>query len=219
MSDAADKTEKIAEEARESFDLGGFLRGATRVMDTVTVYTDEQAGNALGGHEIVQEDGPGGARVPKVRSWGLKGEYNKLTRTPEEKKKNAKRIREVEKEVAALLERIEESALTFELHSIPTAISKSARRNARKELEITGKGVPEALSDEFAEELSSQYLALSAGKVTRGDGKQLPKLSVEEARDLADYLPRSEHIKLLNAVNDVLFASHISTAAVENPDF
>ena len=219
MSNAEDNATQIADDARKEFDLGAFLRGSSRVVETVTVYPDEVAGNRLGGHEVVRETAENGAQIPKIRSWGLKGEYSSLSRTPEDKKNNAKRLKAIEKECAEVLEQLEESSLTLELHSIPTALSKGARRAARSALDITEKGIPDSMADSFVEEISAQYLALSCGKVTRGDGAELPKLTIEGARDLADYLPRSEHGKLLEKVNDVLFASHISTAAVEDADF
>ena len=212
--------QKIANEARDTFDLGEFLQTQLpRVVNKVTVYTDEAAGDELGGHEMVQESLANGVQVPRLRTWGLKGEYAELTATEAARKENAPRVAEIEERVAELRKRLNDTSLTFELHSIPTSIRKDARRKARKELGISSKGVPADLEDDFSEEISAQYLAASCGGVTRGDGATISKLTVEDARNLIATLPLTEQSRLLDTVSETLFATHISQSAVEDADF
>lgn len=219
MSDIENEIESVVEEARETFELGNFLRGRSQRVKQIKLYTDEELGARLGGYEVTKKIGPSGLPIPDVRAWGLKGEYADLSLNDELKKKNAKRLKAIEKEVAAILEELDETSLTLELRSVPKVIKKDAHRAAKKALDITGKNIPEALEEEYSDEYDAQILERVVTKVTRGDGAVQHSFTAQDARELQDFLPESEYARLSDAIVELLFRTQISAKAVEDADF
>ena len=229
--------EALAEEAKGSFDLGGLLKGQPNLAKTkkVTLYLDQDAGEAVGGFDI-ETDALG--RETKTR-WGLVGEIdtaveqvnliNAVLGEDDEKIEEAgidsetaqtyiskrdelyaeiKRLQDVLK---PLHEQLEASALDLEIHYLPPIITKSAREAARKHLGLkkVDPGTPE-FSDYIAE-FNAQILSRACKSITqRSTGQTNASLSVEEAREMYEYLPTSEQNRLDAAVNEIVFKAKIA---------
>ncbi len=220
--------EAIANDARESFDLGDFLRGRSVRTKTVRVFTDEVTAEERGGFEriyrIVNE-----TRIPDVRSWGLvkdmaeaqaeyEGVENKSTKAGRTLKA---KIDSIEAEIRALTEKLLETALEIELRAVPDRIKKDAYRAARKALGIRGKnGVTADNAIELEDENAAQILQRTVVSITKygTDDKNLG-VSIEGARDLKGLLPDSEWDKVKEALDELLFRKVIADQVAEDLDF
>ncbi|MDF2506260.1 MAG: hypothetical protein K0Q52_119 [Microbacterium sp.] len=220
-TDIPAEIQQIADNARDSFDLGTRLRGRSKRTKKVRVFTDEVTGERLGGHEMVEEINHLGLRMTKPRVWGLMGDIIKLQATPKSAEENAEQIAEMKKEVGALARTLEESALDIELRAIPRVVKKDAHRAAREALGISEKISPDhARYDDYVDEHDAQILVRTVVSIFDAEDDQLRKgITVENARALKELLPEWEYAKISRALNELLWQNSIAEKAVEDADF
>lgn len=225
MTDEPD-IQQIADDARETFDLGDFLRGRSQRTRSVRVFTDEVIAEQRGGVEPATRILSNGMEVPDIRSWGkvgelaeIQGAYDALeSKSTKEARAMKARITEVTDEIRVLTEALLKTALDIELHSVPPEIVKDAKRAAKKHLGIKSKGYDFDDDDQF-EEYYAQLFSRTISSITKHGTSSTTPHSVENTRILKGYLPTSEYNKLISQLNELLFQSSIATAAVEEPDF
>ena len=220
--------QEIVNTARETFDLGDFLRGRSIRTKTQRVFTDEVTGEKIGGYEKSVRQNEDGFPVPYLRSWGLVADLAKVQdeienhdgpKTAKAYKDLKAREKSITDEIRALTEVLLETALDIELQAIPTLIKKDAWRAAKKALGINGK-VPEAMEAEIYDEHVAQILARSVVSVTKhGTGEKNEGISIEGARSLRGLLPDSEWDKLENTMNELIAHRAIGEQAVADVDF
>lgn len=216
-----DEAQQIAQQARDEFDLGAMLRGRSRRSKTVRVYTDEAAGERLGGIQVETVTDQFGLESQVPRAWGIVKEIIDLSATKEDEKKNAKAIKALKEEAAVIQARLEESALDIELQSLPPIIKDDAVRAARKELGINEKVTHNhSRYEEYAAEYDAQILQRTAVSVTEvATGAVNRGISIETARSIKGLLPEYEWAKIYEAHVELLWQNAISAKAVEDPDF
>ncbi len=226
---SAEEVEQAFEEARESFDLGDFLRGRSVRTKTVRVFTDEVTAEQRGGYEQWVETLANGLTVPRVRSWGLVKDLaeartaleaieNKNTKAGKQAKA---KVDEITAEIRTLTEKLLESALDIELRSVPDEIKKGAYRAARKHLGIRGKnGITEDNALELEDENAAQILVRTVVSITKhATGEKNEGVRPESARALKGQLPDSEWDKVKDALDELLFRKVISDKVAEDLDF
>lgn len=232
--------ETIQDEARDEYDMRARLAKSNRRHKRVTVYTDEVLGEELG--SAVDEtyfDGIDSLKTGRRIRKGLIGELDalkeraaatlaKLEDAPDgedegpaaEAKQIETEITALNKKISALLKKLEKSAMTFNLHSVPDEIIKGARRKARQHLGIKKKGIPEDLQEEYNEEYACQMLSVSvADWEDKLAGEKFTSLGVQQARDLQGLLPAGQFPRLDAAMVELSFEASIANAAVDNVDF
>lgn len=227
-SDEATTAEEIQEEAREGYSLVERLRSSAVRTKTVTIYTDAVAGEELGGAEdSVDAYGLKGGR----RRWGLKGELDtaleQAARLQEADDPDeieviavAEKIDGLKTKIPAVVKRLEKSALTFTLRTIPEFVIRDARRQAKKALGIKGKNIPEARLEEFGLEHLARIVSSSVESWEDKLSKQkFTHLTVGEAKALRDELPVGQFSKLDDAIGDLSFEAKIASDATDTPDF
>lgn len=217
----------IANDARESFDLGDFLRGRSVRTKNVRVFTDEVTAEKRGGFEKITRRLPNGVEIPDVRSWGLVAELadvqNQYEALTAKNTKEARELKAKEKAISAeirtLTETLLETALDIELQSVPPVIKKDAWRAAKKARGITGK-VPDHAAEDVFDEQAAQMLVRTVVSITKhGTGEKNQGVSIEGARNLKSLLPDSEWNKIEEAFSKLLFQTVIAEQAVADADF
>lgn len=236
MSDQENEFDEIMDEARTGFDLRDRLAGVRRRQKTVTVFTDSETGAELGGVETKYL--PGTDIVQGKRRWGVQGRLDELR---EKADSLAKRIEqtptladEYRQEIAALeeemkglsdeastlLKKLQETALIFKMQALPDIIIRDTRRKARKALDIKGKDIPESMQEQYGLEHVATLLAASVQSwKDNSDGKVYDSLSVQQARDLRDYLPAGQFPLLDEAMLELSFQASIGEHATDSADF
>lgn len=217
----------IQESVREGFDLRQRLLGGSPLEKVVTVYTDAATGAELGGAEDIE--GQGGLVMGR-RRWGLLGRLEEVRLRAEALAKqevvDEEEIAALEAEsadltakVKPLLKKLEKSALVFTIRAVPDLIIRDTRRKAREALGIKNKGI-QGKEEEYSLEYTAILLSASvASYVDNATGKTHAGLTVQEARDLRDYLPAGQFPKLDKAMIDVSFEAQIGHHATDSPDF
>lgn len=213
MTNIEEEIKEVAEEAREGFDLKGFLQARKFRTDTITLYTDEVAGVALG--DARDEDKTVfGTKIGTERvRYGLLGEIDALD--PEE---DAGKIAELKATAAELKATLEETSITLTLQSVPQIVNESATRHAKKALSIKGK-IPEDREDEYYAQRDSHLFSNIIKSASLPSGETKPKLTPSEVGDLRSYLPSSEWTRLVMAITELQFKQAVGTAAVSDADF
>ena len=222
--------EQVAEEARSSFGLSERLAGITKRTRTVTAYTDEIAGEALGGVETIYM--PGTELVTGTRRWGVAGEQADLRdeiktllageEVDEEQVASAKkRAAALERKAKALRKTLEETALTFTLRAVPELVMKDSRRKAYRHLKLKSKG---GLTDEQREDLGLEYLARVLSKMVvewsdASTGEKHEYLPLEDARALQAHLLPEEWGKIETTIDELQARKAIGDAATADADF
>lgn len=127
---------------------------------------------------------------------------------------------ELEAAAAEVREAVKKESLSVELRAIPYSIARGAARRARAALNITQKGIPAELQEEFEER---QLLELAFDQVQRWrdnrTGEEGTKLPMELIEAMRDFLPLSQSAKFFNTVNDLQFKNAISESAIAQADF
>lgn len=119
-----------------------------------------------------------------------------------------------------LREEVRKSSYVIELRAIPPLIARGATRRARAALNITEKGIPEALYDEYQKQVTLELCHDQMVRFTdRSTGESRNKLTVAEISALNDYLPISQAEKLFAEVNDLQFRNAVSESAIAQVDF
>lgn len=220
----------IQDEAREGYSLFERLSESTHRTKTVTVYTNAALGAELG-YALDEEDM--GIRTGRRVRKGLLGELDELKEraariaadgTEEEAEAAIDEIGKAKKRLTAQVKKIQKQmqadALVFTLQSVPELVIKDARRKARKALGLKSKGIPEAQQEEYNDEYTCQLLSSSVVSwEDRKAGKTFHSLSVEEARNLQNLLPRGQFPLLDAAMVELSFEATIANAAVDDVDF
>lgn len=226
----------VQDEARKTFDMRARLMGATRRTKTVTVYTDDTAGAELG--SVVDEMLGEYATGRKIRT-GLIGKLDEITERAkssvllldEDADDYDERVAEINAmigeesdaitaEITALQEKMHESSMTFTIQALPDVIVRSITRKAKAALEIKGKGIPEALEEEYALEYTAHFLSASTVQFTdNASGETFRELSVEDAKALRDFLPAGQFPRLDRAMVELSIEAQISNQATDTPDF
>lgn len=230
MAAKKDKIETIEAEAREGYSLFARLAESNNRTKTVTVYTDPALGVELG-YAVDGEDFgiKTGQRVRK----GLIGEMDELRErgalvvahgTDEEVEAVSAEIAEAKKSLVAKIKKLQKemqkTSLVFTLQSVPEIVIKDARRKARKALGIKGKGIPEGRQEEYNDEYTCQMLAASVlSWEDKKVGKKFDSLSVEEAHNLQNFLPRGQFPVLDATMVELSLEVSIANAAVDDVDF
>lgn len=221
-----ERIQSIANDARESFDLGDFLRGRSVRTRNVRVFTDEVTAEKRGGFEKTVETLANGIQLPGVRSWGLvkdlaeaQDQYDKLESKNTKVAKELKaRIDSINDEIRALTATLIETSLEIELKTVPKVIKKDAYRAARKALGIHGS-ISDDQAVEFIDEHNAQTLSRTVVSIARPDGSKNQGISLDSARDLVGLLPDSEWEKIKVALDELLSEKVIGDAAVADQDF
>lgn len=236
----ADETVDIANEAREGFDLRQRLAGANNLTKTVTVYTDAAIGAELGQavDEVIGENIRTGRRVRK----GLIGELDELKDRAESLTRQMtaeeaaglepseslvaeaadiqKQVKTIGPKVSALRKKLDASAMIFTLRSLPDVIIRGVNRSTRQTLGIKGKGIPEARQEDYSLEYTAQMLAASVVSwKDNQSGESHTLLTVQQAHDLADYLPRGQFPRLDVAMAELHYDSQIADQSTDSADF
>lgn len=213
MSTIEEDIQEVAEEAREGFDLKGFLQSRTFRTDSIRLYTDEVAGTALG--DARDEDKTVfGTKIGTERiRYGILGEIDALD--PEE---DGEKIADLKAAAAELKATLEATAITLALQSVPQIVNESATRHAKKALGIKGK-VPEDREDDFYAHRDNHLFSNVIKSVSLPSGETKPKLTPSEVGDLRSYLPSSEWTRLVVAITELQFKQAVGTAAVSDADF
>ena len=228
--------EGIQEEARNTFDMHARLAGVSRRTKEVTVYLDDTAGAELGG---VEDETIGEFVTGRKIRTGLIGRLDEIA---EDAKRQVALLDEesddYEEKVAAinaslefnsagiadeikqLRERLHKSSMTFTLQALPDVIVRGLRRQARAALDITTKGIPESLEEEFDLEYTAQFLAASVSRwVDNQTGEVYKSLTADAARSLRDLLPPGQFPRLNRAMVELSHEVAISNQATDSADF
>jgi hypothetical protein len=127
---------------------------------------------------------------------------------------------ELEAAAQEVRDAVRKESLSVELRAIPYSIARGSARRARKALDITQKGIPAELQDEFEER---QLLELAYDQVQRWrdnrTGEEGTKLEMEVLEALRDFMPTSQSAKFFSTVNDLQFKNAISESAIAQADF
>lgn len=234
-NDLPDELKTVIDEAEATYDLRARLaKGATRITETVTVYTDRAVGKELGGAEPVYESGINIGR----RRWGVLGEIDLLEEEAKSLLKRAeapdapdlteeaetlkKELAALKRKVAPLRKKLEASSLTFTLHAIPDFVKRDARRKAKKAIGLKGKGIPqdEEIQEDYNLAYNAVVLAASVEKyVDNESGVIRHSLDFDEAKALQDLLPPGQFDRLDRAVVDLSFKAQIGNHATDSADF
>lgn len=225
----SDEIEAVVEEVKGSFDLGGFLKGAKTRFKTVRVYTDSEAGAELGGTRIDTQYGfiTGSSRVGLIgETLDLSDRLKALSELEEATEATLEEVQEIAAQIDAnkvrideLHKQLDESALDFEIQSLPPVIQKDAGRRAKNALGIKGK-VPEARQEEYDERRNAEILSLATMRITKvATGERNPGITPEDAQDILDYLPDSEQRRLAAVLEEVALRSGIADKLASSSDF
>lgn len=198
MSKDAVNIEETVTEARETFSLRERLMNRPQRTGEVTVFTDEVLGR-------------------KHQELSLQLEAARLV--SDDSDESNERIAEIEKELREVATEVYKTGLTFSLRAVPEIVVKDVRRKTRKNLNIKGK-IPEDRLEEFNDAFTAGIFskAIEGFRDHESDAK-VDTFTYQDARDLADYLPKSEWEKVDRAVGDIQFSNSISEAVTEDADF
>lgn len=220
----------IQEEAREEYDLSARLAGITKLTDSVTAYTDEITGKELGGVETTYI--PNTEIVTGRRRWGVVGDQDALREkiraaleddaTTDEavealKAENAA----LEKKKAALLKKLEKTAITLHLRALPELVVKSAKREAYRNLKLKPKG---GLTPEQIEDVQEEFLAviLTYNVTSWTDAavdRTFDSMTIRQARALKPHLRAEEWAKIERAIDELQSMKIVGDAATDSADF
>jgi seryl-tRNA synthetase len=232
---SAPEVDTIVQEAREGFDLRARLAGTSKREKTVTIYTDADTGSKLGGAEDIVL--PGTEIVSGRRRWGVQGQLDEISQRAEALAKQitdgkvsdeeagdeiatleTKRA-ELTKQAEKLLKKLDESALVFTLQAVPDLVVRDSRRIARKNLGIKAKGI-EGREEEFSLEYTAVLLAASVASWTdKLSGDTFDELSVDQAKQLRDFLPVGQFSKLDRAMVELSMEAAIGNYGTDSADF
>jgi hypothetical protein len=208
MSKTDHEVEAAIEDARNSFDLGEFLAKRSFAKEKVSVFTDEEAAVELGGEYPVY--GFGGVVTGFERSGVMGRIYDLHDAKKAEQPYDEAELERLVTEAEALTARLEETALTVELRSIPEDVKNVATATAKRVLEITGK-VPADQEDEFKRLEFAIVVARSILSITQPDGTKRTRFSYKDAEYLRDRLPIGEFPKIHTAVHKLSYKQALAT--------
>ncbi|WP_217182695.1 hypothetical protein [Streptomyces sp. AC495_CC817] len=239
-SDLQAEITAIQEEAREGYDFRARLAGANNRRKTITVYTDAAAGDKLG--YAIDAVLPGGIKTGERLRKGLVGKLDALAiegdallkrfdaleeagaEIPDVDNDRVKEITaeraKLTKQIDALKERLKGTGIEFHLISLPKMIQKKVKRETRQALGLKAKGIPESRQEEYDDEYTARILSASVEKWTdHENGETSSSLSVQQAKDLEDFLPEGQFPRLDRACVELTFEAAIADGSVDDADF
>lgn len=219
-----DPAEEIVSKAREEFDVLAVLQDRPMRTRSIRLFTDEPLGEKIGGREYVADVNEFGLPVKKLRTWGIIGEIADLNveyaKNPTDAVK--RKIAALKKQVKTLSDELQSTAFEMELHDVPGIVQDVAERFARKVVGIKGR-LPEEgdpLYDEYNRERDAQLLThMVTSLKNNATGQTNIGISVENARALKELLPRSEWLKVIIAMIELLQERAIAQQGIEDLDF
>jgi hypothetical protein len=192
-------TDTLTEKAQGTFDLDEFVQGRGFPRDSVTVFTNEDAGYD---YTAVQE------RLKELVQ--DKEKLGEATRSKAYRDILAE-MAPLEEKAAALLEKIKESALTFHLRGISPGHIKKINKDVAKEAEKE-----EWEQDHAAEEAGWRIIAAHIIEVVNAKGETDKRsFDAERVGNLEMILPESEWRKLDRKVAELSFKSAYLDVAVD----
>lgn len=224
MAETAGIEEEFVEEVKSTFDLSAKLRGRPLRSKTVTVYTDEVAGEQIQNIEVALQqltDMPTSLKViaKAARDLGLESAADGLDKVALDGVRDIDKYTKLEDDKAELVETLKASAITFELQALPRIVVNGGHREARKALGIKGASVPDDRMEEFSDLATAILLTKAITSLRDADGAIITNVTVEQAKDILAYLPFSEFQKVDNALAELNSRDVISGAITDTPDF
>lgn len=223
---AEQEVEQIATEAKEGFDLEATLNDRAFRTASITVFTDEVTGEKL---EEVEQAIAKLVGAPEsltllqdaAEKFGLADAAKALRDIHDglAESANPKILKRLEAERDELKKEMGKTALTFELRAVPTLIIKDARRKAKAELGIVGKGIPEASLEQFEERATAHVLSNVVRQYTNASGAVNKGLTSLQAGFLGDTLPEAEFHRLTLKLNEIQFKNVIGESVTASADF
>lgn len=239
--------EAIEKTTKKGFDLVARLQGRGLRKSTITLYLDDDIGVELGyAHDVYDTFGTPQGRD----RMGVLGEIDMLQSSKQrvldsytEALKTARALdgvgetaaeaipepdfAETDKQLAALEEKKAEllakltgTGIKVSMQAVPTKIRKDMRRRARDSLEITEKGIPESLKEEFDLMQTAHLMTVMFTAVTDIEsGAVNDKTTVDDALALMDFLPPSQYARLDQEMGRVQFTDAISRDIESQEDF
>lgn len=217
------ESEEFVNEVKGTFDLSARLRGRSMRTGTVVVYTDEPTAERIQTVEAALQqltDMPAGFKslAAAIRNLGHEDIADNIESVVDSGIRDMDEYNGLEQERDELKETLKASAIKIELQAIPKIVLKDCRRLAKKHLGIKGN-IPEERIEEFSDVNTAIALTKAITSLRDADGNVNTSLTVDEARDLFDYLPDSEWQKIDTALADLGYRDVISGAITDDPDF
>ena len=197
----------VVTEAREGFDLGARLKGRKLRDGAITLFLDEEAGEALG-------DASEGTNAYGVKYQTREGVLGALADATSEDD-----IARLEAERDELIAALEATALVVKFRAVPAIVVKDSRRKAKETLKIKGS-VPEYLEEDFSVVFVDHVLAASITSIEdRVSGGVNGKQTYEQIKQLGEYLPRDEFQRLVAKQSEVQTKNTIGESVTGSADF
>lgn len=205
--------EQIATEARSGFDLRARLTGRKLRTGSLTVYTDEVAG------ELHREAVADADRIKKsVREAFLDPETGEELRAGVPLDEVA--LADAEQRAAEAVATLDETALTFEWRAVPPIIEAEARRKSLAKFTIGTGPVSSADTPDFKDYFGAFIFAKAVRRFRDHEsGNVVETFSLEDAQALQQFLPRTEWERLYGAFGKDQFQQAITHEATDTPDF
>lgn len=239
MTDGAENTDdlkRIADEARDQFDLANVvgesnsgsrvragLQGRGLRSDTITLYTDAEAGKELGNADEAEQRNALGLVVGKLTiREGVLGKIADLVNSPDDLTDNQKaELAKLETQRKKLKATLDKSALVLSLRSVPTIVTERIERETRAALKIpTGELIPTEQATNWRQISDAKLLAaLVTHYSDKGTGDELDSIDFEDAKALREFLPRPEYNRLLALANDLQFKNIVAESVTKQADF
>lgn len=222
MSENSPEIQAVVTEAKEGFDLKKRLQGRALREAHITLYLDETTGEELGEASDTPITNDFGLVVRRVVvREGVLGDIADLgaadgDETPEDREKRAT----LEARKTELLARLEQTAITVHLRAVPPLVVTDVRRSTKLALDIKGKNIPDEREEEFNLAHNARLLAAALVSIRDHESNTInSKPDLDDATNLADYLPFSEYARLRTKMTEVLFKNAVAEAVTDDADF
>lgn len=215
ISDIDDVKAEVIEE-RKDFDLfERLVNRPKRKPEVVDLYLNEELGQELG--YARDERNELGVVVGRLRG-GVLGELDAERAKGDEA--DEKVIKSLEARVRELVKGIKEDSLTVTLQWIPPIAEEVVSLDAKRAIGVKSGDVPQNKRTEFMKAWLDEALRATVVSVKDNKtGSVKDSLSLDEARALREYLPKSQLTRLDEALGRLLNRDAISKEALDNADF
>jgi hypothetical protein len=243
----ADKIEAIEETTKKGFNLRARLEGRGLRKGSIVLYLDEDLGSELGyaddllnGMKMkVGRDRAGiigdldAAEEGKASAIAMfeKAVADSPDMKAADKKKGQEaldsivegfdaRIAELTEQRDTILKELARTGITIHMKAVPPVISKDCRRLAKATLEITTKGVPEDMQEDFNLSHTAHLMTKIFTSVTDNQtGDVEDGIDYDGAMALIDLLPTSQFYRLDLKIGEVQYLDAISRDIESQEDF
>ena len=212
MSEINAENEAAVVEAKSSFDLKSRLQGRMLRTGSITIFTDEIAGekHMAVSEELVREN-------HKAREAYIDKETGEVLIAAISLDK--KRIAVLEKQQAALVKEIDATALSFEWRAVPEIVVKDARRRTHAIYDVNGS-LPDGKELDFGDYFTAYLLSKAVTRFKDHESGTISTvLTIEDAQAMAEFLPAAEYLKLNMAFTKTQFTTAIAHEATDHADF